>query len=280
MLTKIRLLLSFLALCVAIPALAQYDGDETQAANWWEESPWSNPDRGFNWYPDPATVAPPPKPKAPPPPQAAKPPKKLNEIDNIKDLGKEVDRLRDVAIMTPTENNVLAYLRAKKFVLDKSSMFADVHRRVVWKSPEVDYNVVSPQANFAQSDMRIQYNRDSASLMNRLAKTHGLLFFYRSDCNFCHIQAPVLRMLQDRYNVEVLAISGDGGPIAQFPNARPDNGIGRFVTNGVGIETYPSVFLVSKDQKQVVPLGAGVMAMDEIVDRIFTLLNYAPNQNF
>ena len=92
MLTKIRLLLSFLALCVAIPALAQYDGDETQATNWWEESPWSNPDRGFNWYPDPATVAPPPKPKAPPPPQAAKPPKKLNEIDNIKDLGKDHDK--------------------------------------------------------------------------------------------------------------------------------------------------------------------------------------------
>lgn len=277
----IRQLFAILLIAFAFPAFAQYDGESQQVGNWWEESPWNNPDRGFNWYPDPDAPKPPQtKPKQPPPPPVAKKPKKLEDIDSIKELSKEVDRLRDVAIMQPTEENMIEYLRAKKFVLDKSSMFADVHRRVVWKNPQVDYNVTSPQANFAQADMRIQYNRNSAALMTQLAATHGILFFYRSDCNFCHMQSPILRMLQDRYRVEILAISGDGGPIREFPNARPDNGIGRFVTNGVGIETYPSLYLVSKDQKQVVPLGAGVMAMDEIVDRIFTLLNYAPNQNF
>jgi len=66
------------------------------------------------------------------------------------------ERRRDVDIMKPTPENMLEWQRAQKFVLDKSSMFADMQRRVLWANPEVDYNTVSPAANFAQVNTRCQ----------------------------------------------------------------------------------------------------------------------------
>jgi conjugal transfer pilus assembly protein TraF len=36
--------------------------------SWWTETPWDNPERGFNWYPDPmAEQKEPPKHEPPPP---------------------------------------------------------------------------------------------------------------------------------------------------------------------------------------------------------------------
>jgi conjugal transfer pilus assembly protein TraF len=103
--------------------------------------------------------------------------------------------------------------------------------------------------------------------MASLAKTHGVLFFYRSDCEFCKLQAPIMQMLNQRYGIEVLAVSVDGGGIREFPNAKLDNGISLVVTQGRGVQTVPALFLVSRDQKQVLQLGSGVLAMDEIIER-------------
>ena len=279
--TILRTALLMLMLALGASAFAQ---DETPQQSWWEGDAWANPDRGFNWYPP---DAPPPQKKPekkpetkPEKPQAQRKPKTLELIVDIKELREELEWRRNKAIMEPTTDNMRIYLQANKFVLDKSSMFADMQRRVVWATPEFDYNTKSPSANFAQVEINQKKFRDESALMDEIAKTHGILFFYRSDCQFCHLQSPILKMIQDRYHVNILAISGDGGPINEFPNAKPDNGIGHFVTHGRGIETYPSMFLVSKDQRQVVPLGAGVVAMDEIVNRIYTLLRTQPNQNF
>jgi hypothetical protein len=62
----------------------------------------------------------------------------------------------------------------------------------------------------------------------------------------------------------------------QFPTARPDNGISRFVTNGEGIRTVPALFLVSNVDKSVTPVGAGALAGDEIVERIRVLTTTKP----
>ncbi len=268
----IRILRLFLfASTLALLSPAARAQDDPAAGNWWHQSPWTDPDRGFNWYPPDA-----------PPPVDTRPtkPRDLRSITALPELRAEVDRRRDLAIMNPTNENMVSYLEANKYVMDKSSVFTDVWRRVVWGHSELDYNARSPQANFAQIAMKESRTATETALMSRLARTHGILFFYRGDCEYCHIQAPVLKMLTDRYKIEVLAVSIDNTPIAEFPNARPDNGISLTVSNGRGIEIVPSLYLVSRDKSEVVPLGAGVLAMDEIVDRVRILTTTQPGDNF
>ena len=239
-----------------------------QDQSWWNDSPWANPDRGFNWYPPDAPRVPKKiEPAAKPAPRAPAPPKNIREMKSVEEIRKELVRLRDVAIMTPTQANVLAYLDANNFMMDKSSTFSDTWRRVVWQNPQVDYNTRSPVASFAQTALKDKRQIDQGAVMAALAKTHGVLFFYRSDCEFCKLQAPIMQMLNQRYGIEVLAVSVDGGGIREFPNAKLDNGISLVVTQGRGVQTVPALFLVSRDQKQVLQLGSGVLAMDEIVER-------------
>jgi len=265
---------------VALTILLSVLPAKSQSRNWWDDDIWRQPERGFNWYPPD-----PPKPAAsaasrPTPKPSAQPAANIKDLDSIAKVRAELARLRDVAILKPTSENLLAYLEANQYVMDKSAYFADMWRRVVWANPSVDYNARFPAATFAQTAIKEERDRTTDELLALLAKTHGLLFFFRSDCQYCHIQAPVLRMLADRYGVEVLPISMDGGPMPGLPTAKPDNGISRVVTQGQGIDTVPSLFLVSRDQREVIALGAGVLAMDEIVERVRVLLSTKPGQSY
>ena len=120
---------------VAIPASAA-----SSSLSWWEENPWADPDRGFNWYPDPREELPPEKAK----PEEKKP-KTIYEMTTLEEVKKELERLKGEAVINPTEKNVLSFLRAQNYVMDKASLFADVSRRVVWANPDVNYAARSPR---------------------------------------------------------------------------------------------------------------------------------------
>lgn len=272
---SIKVVALTLGLAFSAASLSQEQGSES-GGNWWDKDPWSNPGRGFNWYPpdDAPRSSKKVEPKAPP--KA----KNIKEMTTVADIREEYLRLRDQSIIEPTESNVYAYLNAKQYVLDKAAIHTDMVRRVVWQNPDVDYNVRYPAATFAQNAIKEKRIQDTEALMERLAITHGVLFFFRGDCEFCHMQAPILKMLRDRYHIEVMAVSVDGARIREFPDAKKDNGISVFVSQGRGIETVPAMYLISRDQKQVIPLGAGVLAMDEIVERIRVLYSTKPGDGY
>jgi conjugal transfer pilus assembly protein TraF len=235
------------------------------AAGFWDDDIWRNPDRGFYWYPDPQQ---PPVKDQRKPEAAAKPKPPLQQVQDMAQIRKELERLFNVAVINPSEQNVLNYLRAQKWMVDKADVFQGVWQRALLKYPDVDANAVIPSSQFATTAMKNQYTVDREQLLKGLGKTHGVVFFARSDCAQCHLQAPVVRMLTQRYGIEVLAITMDRRPIPQFPDARPDNGISFQVSGGAGVTSVPQLFLVSRDQKEIYPLGAGVMTLEDIAERI------------
>lgn len=273
----VNILACIMLMCSAIAPV------HAQSSSWWEEDIWANPERGFNWYPPDEVPEPKKETKEKSAPAAktktAKP-KNIREMESVDAIHAEWKRLRDQAILQPNEKNIYAYLDANQWVQDRAQYFQDMWRRVTWKNPDVDYNNRNPNANFAQAAMKDLKSDKANNIMGEMAKTHGIVFFFKSDCDFCHIQAPILKMMQARYGMEVLAISMDRGGIKEFPQAKPDNGISMFVSQGRGIEVFPSVYLVSKNKKEVVPLGSGVLAMDEIVERIAVLTSTQPGQDF
>lgn len=243
-------------------------------ASWWNGSPWIDPDRGFNWYPP---DAPPKKAKKS---QVEVKQKNIRDMATMEELQKELGRLKDVAIMKPTQDNVRAYLEAQTFVMDKGSFFADVARRVAWQTPSVDYNNRSPTASYAlleKNDMRKQAQYQAIA---NLGKDYGLLFFFKSDCTYCHAQAPILKLLESSYGLPVMAVSLDGGTLPQFPNAKRDNGISTIVSAGQGIEVTPTMYLVNRETKQSTLIGSGALAMEDLVERIRVLTSTKPGQEF
>lgn len=254
------------------------------------ESVWNCDRSKPNWYCDqqPQAVQEQPE-KAPQPKPVKVQPKPANlvvaptnqkieirDIKNAEQLRAELKRREDMAVMQPTEQNLKDYLEIWTLTQDKASEFADSWRRVVWQNPEFDYSIRNPHNNSAirikETDLE---TRKNATLVE-LAKEHGLIFFFRSDCRFCHAMAPTLRQLSVRYGVEVLAVSIDGAGLAEYPNFVD----GRAVAQQWGVNVVPAVFIASKKTKEHAPIGYGVMALNEIIERIFVLTNTKIGESF
>lgn len=266
---------SVLAALMAFPARATVQ--QSDGAPWWEQSIWDRPDREYQWYPpDPPpkreTKKPSPRPKAERMPD-------IRKAKTVKEAREILERLRDIAVMNPTPQNVRAYLDANKYAMDKSALFADVARRVVWATPEIDYSLRRPVVTAGvhlQDDLKEQAKR---STIAEVMRTHGVFFFLRSDCPYCHRQAAVLRYLEQFYGLEVFPISLDGGGVPEYPSPKPDNGIARLL----GVSTVPALFLMPRDAApgtQPVPVGFGLLSGEEIVSRIHALTRMQPGQAF
>jgi len=269
-------ILWFAVSVLASPSLHSQELAVASQATWWDKSPWEEPDRGFNWYPDPLDPKPQQK-KEPDPPTK---PKTIYEMTSLEEIKKELERIKGDAVVNPTEEKVLAFLRAQNWVMDKASLFADVSRRAVWRNPDVNYAARSPVANFAVQNARQRQIQERKDTLKELAATHGILYFARSDCNFCKDQSPVLKAFSLSTGMPVLTISLDGGPISMFPDAKKDNGISLLASQGNGIQTVPAVFLVNRTTKEMTPLGTGVIASDDIAERIRVITKTTPGQEF
>ncbi len=243
------------------------------------DSVWKCDNKKMNWYCDDkpvkknATVVPK---KLIADPQLKIPFRDLNKIKTVEELKIEVQNRLNIATMNPTPQNVEKYIEANQFMLDKSTVFADQWRRVVYQNPQYDYSLKSPSNNSA---IKVQNEVKADQLDNYLrniSKEQGLIFFFRSDCPYCHKMAPTLKLLSEKYGIEVLGVTIDGGGLPDFPNPVD----GRAVAQNWGIDKVPATFIASKKTKEHAPIGFGVMSFNEVIERIWILTNTKPGQDF
>ena len=72
-----------------------------------------------------------------------------------------------------------------------------------------------------------------------------------------------------RHGIDVLAVSMTGGPLEGWPGAVPDNG--RAARLGLDGSPLPAVVLFDTTTRRVLPVGFGVLAEDQLAERIFVL---------
>ena len=89
---------------------------------------------------------------------------------------------------------------------------------------------------------------------------------------------PLLRAFAQRHGLDVLAVSLTGGPLEGWPEAVPDKG--RAARLGLAGTPVPAVVLFDTKTKKVLPVGFGVMAEDQLAQRIFTLTALEPGHDY
>lgn len=171
----------------------------------------------------------------------------------------------------PTPQNIKAYQEMQKDLMNRSKIFSTVWMQNVFQNPELDHTLVSPvnqQARHLQIDL--EKGRIKKTIQN-LSEEYGLFFFFAGDCPYCHQFAPIVKMFAETYGWEVIAISVDGGPLAEFPNAQADNGL----FQAWDIKVLPSLFAVNPTTKEAIPIAYGLTSLDEMENRIMMLVSPA-----
>ncbi len=239
-------------------------------------SVWQCDASKFNWYCDSEEPLPAPKPKPKPAPTVKSKRIELRDIQTAEQLRAELKRREDLAIMQPTDRNLKDYLELWQATQEKGAVFADSWRRVVWQTPSLDYSLKRPTNNAAIKTLDEARTQSEERQLKALAQQHGLIFFFRSDCPYCHAMAPTLKMLSEKYGIEVLGVSVDGGGLPEFPTPRD----GRAQAQAWGVERVPALFIGSKETGDKAPIGFGMMALTDIVNRIFVLTATKPGDSF
>ena len=230
------------------------------------QAPISGPSLGWHFYCDreeaePAPAQPPSEPPAARESQSA--------TERIMELRRALEEARAEAILDPTPAKVAAYLRLQQETLQRAAVFSDAFRRTVWATPELDYTLKRPVGALAKqvwSDERRQA-RDAA--LARLGERYGLIYLGHAGCASCKVFGPLLRAFAMRHGLDVLAVSLTGEALEGWPEAVADNG--RAARLGLGNAPVPALALFDTATKRVLPVGFGVLAEDEMAERIFAL---------
>lgn len=236
-------------------------------------SAWECDVTKFNWY---CTVEPEQKDRKPPATEKKQKTKEEEALEKLEKWKRELETKRALSIMEPTPENVKAYIQAQEKLMQTASVYSDVWRRVIWQNPDLNYELKRPVNN---AGIEV-YKRDrrSAELrtLQTLSKEWGIFFFFRSDCLFCHRMSATLKLMTDLYGLQVFPVSLDGGGLPEYPTPKADNGMAAML----GVTQVPTLVLGNVRDRRMVPIGSGVVAIDDLVDRIYVLTQTRPGDNY
>ena len=241
----------------------------------WCGEPGSGTSLGWHFYCDLKEETP----EAQPAPQPAPP--VVDErpaTERIEAMRKALEEARAEAILDPTPANVTAYLRLQQETLQRAAAFSDAFRRTVWATPELDYTLRRPVGALAKQVWSDGRRRDRDAALARLGERYGLIYLGHAGCAGCKVFGPLLRAFASRHGLDVLAVSLTGEALEGWPEAVADNG--RAARLGLGDTPVPALVLFDTATKRVLPVGFGVMAEDEMAERIFALTALEPGNDY
>ena len=190
----------------------------------------------------------------------------------------ELRELKAKAILDPSTENITAFIQFQRQQLDRASMFSDVWQRAVWQNPDLDYTLQRPVGTVAKAQWLSTRKADEDRSLNRLGERYGIFYFFAQSCGACTVFSPILKSVADSHGLHVMAISTDGGPSDVFTRYSVDSG--QRERMGLTSKATPAVVLFDTVTKRAVPIGYGVIAADELMDRIYTLTQTRPGSEY
>ena len=209
------------------------------------------------------------KPEPAPPVRADKP--ETSAAERMAAIKEQLDELKARAILEPTQDNVIAYVRFQREQLDRASTFSDTWQRALWQNPELDYTLQRPASTVGKRAWLDNRKADRDAVLESISQRYGLFYFYAQSCGACEIFGPILKSVADSHGMAVMAVSMDGGPNRDFPDYVVD--AGQRARMGVPGNETPALVLFDTATRRTIPVGFGMLSADEIMDRIFMLTN-------
>lgn len=182
-------------------------------------------------------------------------------------LRDKIPEYKDAAINNPTRENIARFMYAQRYMLDMSSRFASAAMEFSQFEVELDETRRRPISAFSLNAFRSETRQSIRDVLSAINKSAHIWFFFSSDCTYCVEQIGVLRQIKARFNLEVLAISLDGGMlpgIESFEVVVDTNGVGETF----GVQYTPTLMLVENGGESFTKLGEGLTPLPLVQERM------------
>lgn len=271
--TQIYMVIVTLALtqvCVGISTLVLTQAcfanttDDTSTA---EETPprvfYNEKRRGWYYHEQNPTAKKKKKAVAEQPPAPVLSPKEI-----LKKQGEEYEQAAALAILQPSAASYRDYLEKTQKIMVQSEQFAKGLKQYTYIAPEFDYTLQNPQGNGVQID-NIAKNANMGTRLANSAQDNAIIFFFRSDCPYCHKYAPIIKSFAEQYGFVVLPISLDAKGLPEYPSPR----YSPTLSEKLQVSVVPAVFLLNPTQNKVSTVGFGLTDSTTLGDKIIAALS-------
>lgn len=205
------------------------------------------------------------KPK--PAPEQKPPQPQLTPLEVLKKQGQDHENAAAAAILNPTPENYRNYLQQTVKILDQSQRFAEGLRNYTYVTPELDYTLQHPQGRAAQVQNTVA-SENKYSVLAATAQQNAIMFFFRSDCPYCHKFAPILQNFAAQFGFMVVPVSLDGRGLPEYPNPRTNPAL----VQKLQVSAVPAVYLLNPRQNRVSTVGFGLTDSETLGDKIIAAL--------
>jgi conjugal transfer pilus assembly protein TraF len=239
---------------------------------------WESKKDGWFWYHDPRLEQRKKRAQARKPGDGEVQRKYAKELARFETMQRSLEDLRKVMIMEPSDENIRNYVRYQSAVIQRSIYVADKWQRLTWTEQEFQLGI-RPVNNLGIQVFDEQKRIAKEQHVGNLAKSHGLFFYFRNNCPYCHALAPIVKRFSQQTGIKVYPITMDGQGIPDYPDAVPDRGTAAKIIPG-GITMVPALVLAvpSTGERQVV--GFGVLSDMELYERIYMLTAVQPGTGY
>lgn len=192
-------------------------------------------------------------------------PPALTATEQLASIRKELEDKLAEAILRPTDENVAAYMQMQHVWINQSAQFSQAWVKNLLQHPELDGRLTDfPVTQYGVQVQKQIVKEEREARIQEIAKSHGLFFFYEGKHKVSQAFAWVVKEFARKYNWQVIAISCDGEYLAEFDYQQLDTGI----RQRLGVQALPALFLVEPQRQIALPIGYGLLAIDQMETNI------------
>jgi conjugal transfer pilus assembly protein TraF len=183
-------------------------------------------------------------------------------------VSKELEAKKATLIMKPSVENAKEYIETQTRMFKRADEVSRVWQAALLKYPHLNPRIEAPMNQQAINIKKGIDEEKETEVIKQFAEDYGLIFFFRSDCKYCHAFAEILKVFAETYDFSVEAISMDGGEVAGFASKRDDN-----LVSKLEIKTAPALMAYSPSKGNIFPVAHGFMSLDELQKNALFVIN-------
>jgi conjugal transfer pilus assembly protein TraF len=165
---------------------------------------------------------------------------------------------------TKSVEDMRVFLSLQHYWLEEASQFKQVFQQTLLAYPQYDYAVTHPTSNIGAKITDDVRDKQRTQFISMLAKTHGILFFYRGKSPYDIKQVPIILDFCKRFGLTLMPVSVDGAIALEIPHSRVDFG----QANRMGVRYFPAILLVNPKNHKLSPVAYGLTTQDVLMERI------------
>ena len=178
---------------------------------------------------------------------------------NPQKLAEIVEQRKIIAIQTTSVEDAKKYLEVQDVAKRKSMAFAGVMGIASQMTPKLSRQYVTSMSNSTKQAYLDNKNQNLEKTISSAADSFALMVFESPGCSYCETQRPIIEEFKFNYGWKVRHLDIDKY---------------RSLADQYGIDMTPSILILSKENRQAMPISTGVISISELEKRVMRAIRY------